>query len=303
MLTKQGIPTPSGKKNWSPSTVDSILQNEKYKGNAILQKTFCVDFLTKKMKVNEGELPQYYVENSHPAIIDSEVFDEVQHELAKRKKAGYTSRSSCFSSRIVCGECGGFYGPKVWHSTSKYKRTIWQCNRKFKDGKRCSTPHLYEDYIKDMFIRVMNSMVEDKESILAGYKEIVGNLGDTTELDQEERKLASEGEVVLGLIEKLVNENARKDLDQDDYSPRYAELVKQYESIQVKLAGVAEHKRDVLARGRGVKDIIKLIGSSNLISEFDGALWKTLVDRLEIYSDGNFFIMKDGRKVRIFRNP
>lgn len=125
LLTAQGILTPSGKQKWQSSTVKSILTNEKYKGDAILQKKYTVDFLTKKQKVNEGEVPQYYVENSHPAIITPEVFDIVQHEMNRRKAIGYTSRTSCFSSKIICGECGGFYGSKVWHSTSKYRRTIW----------------------------------------------------------------------------------------------------------------------------------------------------------------------------------
>ena len=71
-LTKSGIPTPSGKKNWQSSTIESILTNEKYKGDARLQKKFTTDYLTKTMKVNEGEVPQYYVENSHPAIIEEE---------------------------------------------------------------------------------------------------------------------------------------------------------------------------------------------------------------------------------------
>ncbi len=150
-----------------------------------------------------------------------------------------------------------------------------------------------------MFIKVMNSMVEDKKSILAGYKEIVGSLGDTTELDQEERKLVSEAEVVLGLIEKLVAVNASRALNQDDYSQRYTELVQHYESIQLKLAGVAEHKQDVLAKQRGIKDMIKLIVSSNLISEFDETLWNAMVDRLEIGSDGSCFVMKDGSWVRV----
>ena len=73
-LTKDGIPTPGGKKKWSISTVKSILSNEKYKGDALLQKSYTVDFLTKKTKVNEGEIPQYYVEDNHEAIIDPEVF-------------------------------------------------------------------------------------------------------------------------------------------------------------------------------------------------------------------------------------
>jgi DNA invertase Pin-like site-specific DNA recombinase len=76
-LTGEGIPTPAGKRNWRPNTVESILTNEKYKGNALLQKSFTVDFLTKKSKLNEGEVPQYYVANSHPAIIEPEIFDLV----------------------------------------------------------------------------------------------------------------------------------------------------------------------------------------------------------------------------------
>ena len=124
-LTADRIPTPSRKDIWLSSTIISMLQNEKYKGDAILQKTFTVDFLTKKKKINEGEVPQYYVENSHPAIITTEVFDLVQHEMKKRKNVkGYKTGSSCFSGKIVCGECGNFFGSKVWHSTSKYRRTI-----------------------------------------------------------------------------------------------------------------------------------------------------------------------------------
>lgn len=84
-LKKNNIPSPSGKKVWSESTVRSILHNEKYKGDAILQKSFTVDFLTKNKKVNEGEVPQYYVENSHPTIVSSEIFDLVQAEFEKRK--------------------------------------------------------------------------------------------------------------------------------------------------------------------------------------------------------------------------
>ncbi|MEN6637446.1 MAG: recombinase family protein, partial [Clostridiaceae bacterium] len=111
-----GTLSPAGKQHWQTSTVESILRNEKYKGDALLQKTFCVDFLTKKMKRNEGELPQYYVEQSHPAIVSPEVFDEVQQELKRRREARYVGRSGCFSSKIICGECGSYYGRKVWHS-------------------------------------------------------------------------------------------------------------------------------------------------------------------------------------------
>ncbi|MDP3447976.1 MAG: recombinase family protein, partial [Eubacteriales bacterium] len=112
-LEGMGILSPAGKPRWQPGTVESILTNEKYKGDALLQKTFCVDFLTKKMKRNEGELPQYYVEQSHPAIVSPEVFDEVQQELKRRREVRYFGRSGCFSSKIICGECGSYFGRKV----------------------------------------------------------------------------------------------------------------------------------------------------------------------------------------------
>ena len=113
-LTAEGIPTPAGKQNWSSSTVESILNNEKYRGSALLQKRFTVDFLQKKLKVNEGEVPQYYVENSHPAIVTSELFDQVQEEIKRRKQLGRSYRSgSIFSCRLVCEDCGEFFGPKV----------------------------------------------------------------------------------------------------------------------------------------------------------------------------------------------
>jgi len=155
-LKKEGIKTPLGKNtNWTKNNITSILTNEKYKGDALLQKKFTVNFLENKMKVNEGEIPQYYVENNHPLIIDPIEWAEVQFEIRRREKLGRTySSKNCFSSKLVCADCGGFYGQKVWHSTSKYRRVIWQCNKKFSDGtKRCTTPTLKEDDIKDAFLK------------------------------------------------------------------------------------------------------------------------------------------------------
>ena len=124
LLEDMGVPTPMGKSHWYESTILSILQNEKYKGDVLMQKTFTVDFLTKKHKKNEGELEQIYIANNHEPIIPPEEFEQVQAELARRKKAGRAfSANSVFSSRIVCGDCGGFYGSKVWHSTDPYRRS------------------------------------------------------------------------------------------------------------------------------------------------------------------------------------
>ena len=140
LLIKMNIPTPGGKKIWQSSTVDSILSNEKYKGDALLQKRYTVDFLQKKTKINEGEVPQYYVENSHPAIIEPEEWDRVQIELARRKASGTaTCSNSPFSTKVFCGDCGSRYTPITWHSNDKYRRIIWQCINKFHNPVKCKT--------------------------------------------------------------------------------------------------------------------------------------------------------------------
>ena len=110
---------------WNSQRIRDLLSNEKYLGNALLQKKFTVDFLSKKMKINEGEVPQYYIENSHEAIIDPMEWDAVQDEFKRRKSIGRAySGKSVFGAKIVCGDCGGFYGSKTWHSTDKYKTVI-----------------------------------------------------------------------------------------------------------------------------------------------------------------------------------
>lgn len=159
LLTAEGIPSPGGKEEWSSSTVKSILTNEKYKGDALLQKVYTVDFLSKKKKVNEGEVPQYYVENNHQAIISPSVFEEAQHQMVARHSGkNRASSTGVFSGRIKCADCGGWYGSKVWHSNSKYRKTIWQCNHKFDGGEKCSTPHLDEETIKSLFLKAANAV-------------------------------------------------------------------------------------------------------------------------------------------------
>lgn len=124
-MTKGYIPTPAGQEKWHQSTIKSILTNEKYKGSALLQKKFATDFLTKKVKINEDEVPQYYIEESHEPIISPENFEQVQLEMTRRKKFGKQySGNSLFATKIVCVDCGCFFGSKVWHSTSKYRRVI-----------------------------------------------------------------------------------------------------------------------------------------------------------------------------------
>lgn len=163
-LTKRGVPTPSGKEKWSVSTIMSILQNEKYKGDALLQKTYTVDFLSKTIKNNNGEVTQYYIQNSHPAIIDPDTFELVQNEIKRRRpNRRHLHKNSPFTAKIVCGECGAYYGRKVWHSGTKYRSYIWRCNRKYDDDPPCSTPNLRENEIEAAFVIAFNRLLGSKE--------------------------------------------------------------------------------------------------------------------------------------------
>lgn len=168
-LTELNIPTPCKKQKWCASTVRSILLNEKYKGDALLQKMVTVDFLTKRKKKNEGEAPQYYVKGSHEAIVSPDVFDEVQSERARRAallketKLKRYSGASIFSTRILCGDCEGWYGPKTWHSGTRYEKVVFQCNHKYKNGTVCRSPNLTEQEIKKLFVDAMRLTEWDSE--------------------------------------------------------------------------------------------------------------------------------------------
>lgn len=299
-LTADGIPTPSRKDVWQSSTVTSILQNEKYKGDAMLQKTFTVDFLTKKKKVNEGEIPQYYVENSHPSIITPEVFDLTQHELKKRKSVkGYKTGGGCFSGKIICGECGSFYGSKVWHSTSKYRRTIWQCNHKFKNDKKCQTPHLYEDTLKEAFLKAFNSLLENRDEILQGYDAIIQALTDTSKLDKESAKLQSECEVVAEMLRKCIQENAYTAIDQAEYQERYTNLVESYETIKKGLVEINDKRLERSAKRESIRAfILELDQSDTLLTEFEEEFWNATVEEVKVHSEHEItFVFKDGMEL------
>ncbi len=299
-LTAEGILTPSGKDIWQSSTVENILKNEKFKGDALLQKTFTIDFLTKKKKANEGEIPQYYVENSHPAIIMPEVYDMVQQEFIKRKNViGYKTGGSCFSGRIICGECGSFYGSKVWHSTSIYRRTIWQCNHKFKNDKKCQIPHLYEEDIKKSFVEVFNSLIKNKAEILQNYKAIIAALTDTSKLDNESAKLQSESKVVAEMLRKCVEENANTAIDQVEYNMRYRDLAEHQEAIKNKLIEINNKHQERNAKRENIDTFIQMLENSDtLLTEFDEELWNSTLDVVTIHSEHEIaFTFKDGMKV------
>lgn len=299
-LTAKGILTPSGKQKWQSSTVESILTNEKYKGDALLQKTFTTDFLTKKKKVNQGEVPQYYVENSHPAIISPEVFDLVQEEMQKRKASGkQRGYTNCFSNKIVCAECGSFYGCKIWHSNSKYRRIIWQCNHKYKNKEKCKTPHLYEDELKKAFVGAFNSILQNKDDVISSYDAIIEKLTDKRLLDLEHNKLQEELDKIIELIRKCVEENANTAIEQQDYNKKYSTLVENYNDIKKKLETIESKKIERAAKKQKILRFIETLRQSNeILLEFEEAIWNATIELVKVNSHESItFIFKDGTEI------
>lgn len=286
-LTKDGILTPAKKKNWSAGTVRSILTNEKYKGDALLQKSYTVDFLTKKKKINEGEIPQYYVENNHEAIIDPAVFDMVQRELESRQ-AGKNRHSGThiFAGKIKCGECGSWYGSKVWHSNSKYRRVIWQCNHKFNNDEKCKTPHLSEDSIKKFFMKAANKLLEDKDEIISNFEILKTTAFNTKDLEKKKVELQNELEIVADLIQDIINQNAHTALNQDEYQRRYNDLVGRFDTTKSDLETTTEQIKDKITRHKNLEIFLQeLKNQEGLLTEFDPLLWNSLVDYLTVYEE------------------
>ena len=299
-LTVSGIPTPAGKSNWQGTTVESILTNEKYKGAALLQKKYTVDFLTKKMKVNEGEVPQYYVENSHPAIILPDEFNKVQAEMTRRKASG--KRHSCvspFSSKIICGDCGECFTPKVWHSTDKYRRVIWQCTAKYKHEHPCGTPHLYEDEIKALFLTAFGKLMSDRSALLEDCRLAQSTLTDCTETIEECDELLREMDIVSELIRKCVEENASTTLDQSEYLSRYESYVVRFDGLKARYDVLQRQTEERNAQSELIGGFMfEIMELQTLPIEFSESVWNAVIDHITVYADERIaFTFKSGTTI------
>lgn len=302
-LTSEGIPTPGGCSKWRATTVESILTNEKYKGAALLQKTFTVDYLSKKIKVNEGEVPQYYVEDSHEPIIPPDEWDRVQKELARRRAMGRKySGNGIFATRIVCDDCGAFFGAKVWNSNNeKYRRVIWQCNDKFKGEKKCSTPHVSEEEIKRKFVIAFNTLFDDKEEIIANCEMAARILTDTTEIELERDSQMRELEIISELIRKLVQENAAAAHDQSEYLNTYNGYVYRYNQATQKLKELEEQALVKKGKADAFADFISALRQTEKqLIDFDDTTWTLTIDQVRIASDGSAcFVFQNGSKITV----
>ena len=193
---------------------------------------------------------------------------------------------------------------KVWHSTTKYKREVWQCNKKFENGKKgnkCSTPHLFEREIKEAFIKAFNLLCQKKNSVLNNCKDFITILNNTKELDEKIMVQETEVKVLINIARNLVEENATTALDQEDYKNRYAKIEKKFKEEQDKLDELLKERE----RKRVQKNSIKLFMKAykempEILKEWSLEVWITIIDHAIVYSDGKMkFIFKSGDEIKV----
>ncbi|MFH1513742.1 MAG: recombinase zinc beta ribbon domain-containing protein, partial [Bacillota bacterium] len=236
-----------------------------------------------------------YVENSHPAIIEPDEFDAVQHEIERRKGLGrVTSSKSIFSSRLICKDCGGCFGKKVWGSykgDKSYRQEVWQCNDKYKrrglPGKGCQTPHITEDEIKARFLVAFNQLMSNRDGLIEDCRLAQGILCDITVIDTEFAELRSEIEVVTELSRKAIYENARTTVDQTEWAERNDAYLERHRKASERLDELDTVKRERLGKAKIIEGFIDNIQNRPLaITEFDEKLWLAVIETVSVGRDG-----------------
>ena len=299
-LEKQLILTPGGKEKWSPSTVLSILSNEKYKGAALLQKTYISDFLSKKVKKNNGELPQYYVENGHAPIIVPADWDVVQEEIARRREAGKAySSATVLSSKLICEDCGGFFGIKVWHSTDKYRRVIYRCNNKYANKAPCRTNHFTEEEVHKMFLAAYNEYMGNRENIIRGAEKMCRVLSDTTDLTRKLEQKTAQRETKAELYRAWISQGAGA--RSENFKKHEEKLYADYEAVDKEVNALTKKIADINNRHTKLVNYIKGLQEKPLILEkWDTAMWITTIRHCIVHRDDSVtFVFRDGAEIDI----
>ena len=282
------------------NTVESILRNEKYKGSALLQKSFTVDFLTKKTKINEGEVPQYYVEDSHPAIIEPWEWEQVQVELKRRKNSrNRHHQTSPFSGKIICADCGDIFGAKTWHSTDRYRRVIWQCNGKFKGERKCETPHLTEERLKELYLAALGEYLSDRNAAIDQLRYAQRMLTDTDFIDADIQALEEELTTITGMLRLCIAENAANTMTEETYRVTHAELCNRFEETEAKLAALQKQRDKMKADAITIGGMMFELGELDTLPvTFDEKLWHGTIDHVTVHADERVvFHFKDGKEI------
>lgn len=297
-LEADGILTGAGKTKWRAETLQKILKNEKYIGDALLQKTYTVDFLEKKRVPNNGLVPQYYVENSHEAIIPRDLYMQVQEEMIRRsnlhsgkdrKKRVYSSKYA-LSSIVYCSKCGEIYRRVVWNNRGN-KSVVWRCCTRMGNGPgTCDADAIHESELQSLVIRAINRVLARKETMSEALQKNV------------EAVLTGADGIPLAEIDSRL-EDLQKEL------LKVANTKGNYDSIADEIYHLREKRQNALvdnAEREGLKQRIGemqqfLAEQTQEIAEYDEQLVRKLIEKITVYEEKVTVEFKSGTSLDVRR--
>ena len=290
-LEERRILSPSGKEKWQYSTIQSILSNERYKGDVIINKTYIVDCISKKVKVNNGERTKYYVKNNHPAIIDAGTFGRVQEELARRsgkrkvKMVGTKTEQGKYSGKyaltelLVCGECGTPYRRCTW-TVKGQKKIVWRCINRLDFGKKyCHTSPTIEESV--LHSAIMTAIMEQAQQNVEVLKMLKLHIGMGIKADDTEDK-SLDMQIRIAEIDaefkQMLQAISSENLETYDET-KMTELMYEKQSLQQQLSQIADRqqKREN-AKSRLAEIVTILDGLKNHPMDYDDTLVRQILE-------------------------
>ena len=294
--------------SFSKGMIMSMLANERYCGDAILQKSVTVDCIEKKRKKNTGEAPMYYVQNSHPAIIDRVTFNKVQEELARRRAKSPASTKSSITATgkysryaltdvLICGECGTRYRRVTW-SRNGVKRIVWRCISRLDYGKKyCKeSPTVFEDKLKEAIVRAINKFNEQdnatyKALMRATIGEALGLNSDPDEVDMLERKIEALNNKILALI----NESVASGEGIETHESEFMTLSQELELLKQRIATIQESAAADSGNQDRLEQIQAIIDErEHNRTEYDDSIVRQMVECIKVYPGGRLEIIFGG---------
>ena len=309
LLDYLGVKTVTGT-TWESGTINGMLCNEKYIGDAILQKTYIADLFTREKRVNNGELPKYYVHDCHPAIIDRETFQKVQEELARRSSLKKTSSKAktqlgkycgkyVLSELLVCGECGSPYRRVIW-TQKGVKRVVWRCQNRLEHGRKIckQSPTLDEGDIHDAVISAMNElfrMQAAKDAVKAGIAAVLAGEEQTMSLPAVELQIRNLQERQLELFQLIVSAGA----DCTDYDEELQQVNIAKTRLMAQKAELEKEQRGAAAFESRLAELdMALEQASGTLTDFDELTVRQLVSNIKVLDKDSLLIcFKDGTEI------
>lgn len=302
MLEEQGIKTPGHKEKWRATTVTSILRNEKYKGDCEMQKTYVKNFLDHVAVKNNGELEKIYVEDHHEPIVSKDQWMMVQLEFERRGTLaqGYNSCNE-FSCKLICGDCGSYYGAKVLHSNSKYRSVKYRCNRKYGNEHVCQTPFVTEEEVKSKFILAYNEFIGNRSQLIWDCEEMIQALDNTSDLEAKLAALNQKAEDIIVLVKNLIGQNSTEALDQDEFQRKYDSYDEEHRRIigEIEAVGLEIERKN--AQSKYLQAFVNDLSSRpNVLEAYDEDVWSYLVDKAIVNRNRSItFLFRNGKEIKI----